>query len=444
MNRLNRLLRPETLLGRTALALGLAFLMFGLFSAAVLQFSLVRPHTKQAAEDLASFLVLVAQIWVELPPNARSDYENELLQRHELRVLQTEAADPSRSAQRSYLKYLRTALIDHVRKPVLIHRHPDHEGWLWADFPMGGRMMRLGFREQRLQSHIFLIVPALALLGLFVAFALSILLVRRITRPLAVMAEATRRIGEGDFSSDIPVTGPREIAHLAGKLNQMEGQINRLLENRTTLLAGISHDLRTPLARIRLELELLRGEQHSDLVEGIQHDIEEMEKLISQTLLLARGLGQEARVETDIDALILGVISDFRSAGNEISYRSTQGATAIIRPDALRRALTNLIENAVSYSGGEQVNVECDCIPDHIIIRVIDLGPGIPPEQWEAVFLPFHRLDGSRNKQTGGSGLGLAIVRQLCQANGWEVGLSSPPTGGATFHIQLPIRNNGP
>jgi two-component system osmolarity sensor histidine kinase EnvZ len=440
----NRFVKPETLLGRTAQALGLAFLLFGLFSAALLQLTMVQPHTRQAADDLASFLVLVAQIWVELPPDARQDYEKELMRGHELRILQTEAPHPSRSNSNSYLHYLQTALGKHVREPVYIHRHPDHAGWLWADFPMGGRIMRLGFKEQRLQSHIFLILPFLAAIGLFVAFALSILLVRRITYPLAAMAEATHRIGEGDFSSSIPETGPREIADLARKLNLMESRIGQLLENRTTLLAGISHDLRTPLARMRLELELLRGEGNQELIEGLHHDIAEMEKLISKTLLLAKGLGDEDEAKTDINALLSGIVDDFRKAGKEIAFQPAHTCVQPIRANALRRVIGNLIDNAVSYSGGKIVTVECTSLGGGTDIRVIDRGPGIPPAEREAIFQPFHRLEDSRNKTTGGSGLGLAIVRQLCQANGWGIETTSPPRGGTIFQLHLPASNTGP
>ncbi|MGB5669459.1 MAG: ATP-binding protein [Sedimenticolaceae bacterium] len=443
MNRWNRLIRPQTLLGRTALALGLAFLLFGLFAAALLQFSLVRPHTRQAADDLANFLVLAAQIWVELPPRTRPDYEKELLRRHELRIIQTEAAHPSRLDSHSYLHYLQTALSELIGQPVFIHQHPDHGGWLWADFPMGGRIMRLGFREERLQSHIFVILPFLTVVGLFVAFAMSILLVRRITRPLAAMAEATNRIGEGDFSANIPETGPRELANLARRLNRLEGQIGQLLENRTTLIAGISHDLRTPLARMRLELELLRGEDNGELIEGLCHDIAEMERLISQTLLLARGLGREDDVETDVNALLEGIAEDFRKAGGDIIFRQTHVCVRPLKANGLKRILTNLVENALSYSEGKPVTLDCGRSASGIDIRVIDKGPGIPSAEREAIFQPFHRLENSRNKATGGSGLGLAIVHQLCQANGWQVSVSSPPHGGAVFKLHLPASNGG-
>lgn len=432
-------LRPETLLGRTALALAIAFVLFGLLSAALLQFTLVRPHTRQAADDLAAFLVLAAQIWVELPPYTRPDYEREMRQRHALRILQTEAAHPTEPSAHSYLSYLDAALSAHTAQTVHIHHHPDHEGWLWADFDMGGRMMRLGFRQSRLQDQGLLILPLLVAAGLFIAFALSILLVRRITRPLATMAEATHRMGQGDFSSSIPETGPREIAELAGRLNEMETQIGQLLENRTTLLAGISHDLRTPLARMRLELEMLQGEQNREFIEGLGNDITEMETLISQTLLLARGLGGEDEAEVDVNVLLQEIAEDFQAAGKPVEYDPTDPCIGTLRTEALKRVLVNLVENAVNYSGQQRVWLVCDSRDAGIAIRVIDTGPGIPGSEYDKIFQPFQRLENSRSRSTGGSGLGLAIVQQLCRANGWEIALSPAPQGtGSIFEVRLP------
>ncbi|MCG6966266.1 MAG: HAMP domain-containing histidine kinase [Chromatiaceae bacterium] len=439
---MSRLIRPATLLGRTIQALALAFLLFGLLATALLEFTLVRPNTKQAADDLAAFLVLAAQIWVELPPYTRPDYEREMMDRHHLRILQAEAPYPAQAGVHSYLSYLESALADHLHQAIQIHQHPDYPGWLWADLPMGGRMLRLGFRESRLQNPTVLILPFLAVTGLFIAFALSVMLVRRVTRPLAAMAEATHRIGEGDFSATIPETGPREIADLARKLNLMENQIRELLENRTTLLAGISHDLRTPLARMHLELELLQGAQNGELVDGLRSDIAEMEKLISQTLLLAKGLGGEVEDEVDINALLDGIAADLRKSGGEIVFQPKHGCVRKVKTNALKRVVSNLVENAVVYSDGLPVKLECTCDGEGVEIRVIDQGPGIPASEHQAVFQPFHRLENSRSRATGGSGLGLAIVHQLCRANGWSTQIISPPGGGTVFRVHLPGKGN--
>ena len=411
--------RPRSLFVRTALALAAAFLLFGLVSTGLLRVTLIQPHTRQAADDLASFLVLVAQIWVELPPHTRGDYERELFRRHRIKVINTEAPLPTDSDAQVYLRYLEEALSRHVGHSVTIHRHPDHSGWLWADFPIGGRIMRLGFR----------------------AFAVSLLLVRRITHPLAKMAEATHRIGVGDFGVKLPETGPRELANLAHRLNLMEEQIRQLIENRTTLLAGISHDLRTPLARMRLELEMLRTETNVQLVKGLYHDITEMERLIAQTLLLARGFDGEQESRVEINELLRETADEFRKAGSPVDSRTGPPCTRTLRINALRRVVVNLVENALLYSEAKPVMLDCAASEDGHDICVSDSGPGIPAQEHEAIFQPFHRLEGSRSKATGGSGLGLAIVRQLCQANGWQVSVQNRPEGGSRFVVHLPAPN---
>lgn len=428
----------RTLFSRTALALAFAFLLFGTLAVALLQYTVVLPHMRQAADDLASFLVLVAQIWVELPPKTRADYEKELLEKHQIKVITIEAPDPSRTNFASYLHYLSDALSKHVSQPVYIHSHPDHPGWFWADFPMGGRTMRLGFKADRARSHVFGTLPWLAALGLFIAFVVSVLLVRRITRPLAKMSEAAGRIGEGDFSINVSESEPREIAELARRLNRMEKQIRQLVENRTTLLAGISHDLRTPLARMGLELEMLGGEKNHSLVEGMRSDIAEMDRLISQTLLLARGFRDEEPAKVDVGELLDQLAGDFTKTGAVIQVEVTSPCERSLRVNAFKRAVSNLLENALNYGGNQPVVLGCKYSSNGIDVRVADSGPGIPAGERDAVFEPFHRLEGSRNRRTGGSGLGLAIVKQLCDGNGWTVAISDRPEGGSVFTLHIP------
>lgn len=439
MNRVGQWLSPSTLFGRTVLALAGAFLLFGLVSTVLLQLTLVRPHTRQAADDLAAFLVLAAQIWVELPPFTRADYERELYHRHHLRVMTIETQRGNGPPASAYLRYLEQALSRHADQPVAIHRHPEHQGWLWADFPMGGRVMRLGFREARLQDPLLVVLPFLALLGLFIAFVVAVILVRHVTRPLAQMREAAQRIGEGASISPIPETGSTEIADLARKLNQMEGQIAELLEARTTLLAGISHDLRTPLARMRLELEFIRGEENSSLIEGLGENISEMDKLIAQALALSRGLGNEEPAEVDVGQCLAQIAEDSRRSGADIRYEPQSACIRSLPVDTLGRVLRNLLDNAVTYGEGQPVELACQVRSDAIRISVTDRGPGIPEAERAHIFRPFFRLEGSRNQATGGTGLGLAVVAQLCRANGWLIEVAAPSDGkGSVFTLTLP------
>jgi two-component system osmolarity sensor histidine kinase EnvZ len=289
------------------------------------------------------------------------------------------------------------------------------------------------------------ILPFLALLGLFIAFAVAVLLVRRITRPLAQMREAAQRIGEGAAISPIAETGPTEIAELARKLNDMEGQIGELLEARTTLLAGISHDLRTPLARMQLELEFIRGEENAAVVEELNEDIGEMDKLITQALLLARSLGHQEPEETDVNQLLAQIAADFQRAGNDVRFDPQSPCILMLPVDNLSRVLRNLIENAITYSDRQPVVVACNVGGDALEISVSDRGPGVPLSERARIFQPFFRLEGSRNKATGGTGLGLAVVAQLCRANGWSIEVATPPEGGGSiFRVILPAEPGVP
>ena len=440
---MTNIFRANTLYSRTALALALAFSIFALFSVAVLQYMLVQPQTRQAADDLAAFLVLAAQVWVELPPNVRPDYERELLKTHHLQIRRSEAAQPVAEDAYLYLEYLQQSLEQRISQTVPVYRHPDHENWLWVDFPMSDHKLSIGFSESHLQSNLWATLTTVIATGIVISFLLSLLLVWRVAKPLGRMAEATRRIGKGDFSVEIPETGPQEIAELAEKINLMEKEIQQLLENRTTLLAGISHDLRTPLARMRLELEMLDGQNDEKRIAAIVDDLTEMDHLISQTLLVARGLKKEDIIETDINELVQKVVNDFQRTNEGIHFTPSGECLHPVRANALKRVLTNLIENAVSYSEGQPVSLGCSCSTDATTISVSDKGPGIPPDEHKAIFQPFYRLESSRSKATGGSGLGLAIVRQLCDANSWNIEISSQAHGGTTVQIQLP-RHSGP
>ena len=429
----------STLFSRTALALALAFVIFGLFSVALLQITLVQPHSKQAAEDLAALIVLSAQIWVELPPNVRQDFEKELSEKHDLKLIRTEAPHPINISDHIYLRYLQEALEKRLKLPVPVHHHEIHSDRYWVDFPMANHIIRIGFNESRLKSQMLTTLVTVISIAIILSFALSLILVSRVSRPLKQISNVANRIGKGEFGTSLPEIGPMEIAELAKTINLMEERIQQLLENRTTLLAGISHDLRTPLARIRLELEMLDGQHDEKRITAIHNDLSEMDQLISQTLLLARGLGEEEKTQIDINEVIQSVIEVLSRRNAEIHFTPTKECIHSVRVDALKRILINLIENALIYSDGLSVNVTCTCNSQAgTTISVADQGPGIPVSEHKAVFQPFYRLEGSRSKATGGSGLGLAIVRQLCDANGWNTEISSPSQGGTKVQIQLP------
>jgi two-component system osmolarity sensor histidine kinase EnvZ len=255
--------------------------------------------------------------------------------------------------------------------------------------------------------------------------------------PLERLDDAAAQLGRGERPGLLPETGPRELAALARRVNALGREVHGLLEGRTTLLAGLSHDLRTPLSRMRLALEMLSRRPDPALIERLELDIEEMNRLVGEMLELARGLGREAPREVDVAELLEELASRAREAGASVTV-AAEPCTVTAAPGALRRLLANLLSNAQRYGGAGTVELRARRDGGAVRIGVLDVGPGIPPDQLEAVFRPFHRVESSRSRGTGGSGLGLAIVRQLAQANGWTVSLENRLDGGLAAWLTLP------
>lgn len=272
-------------------------------------------------------------------------------------------------------------------------------------------------------------------MGAAIVFIASLFIVQRITRPLVETAKAATRFRGGVDFIPLPEKGPAELVTLAQSFNTMAREISELLSNRTTLLAGISHDLRTPLARMRIATELLPAEVSSEWRERFERNLVIMDELIGDALRFARGTGEHAQ-SVEFKAFfeeLLASISD----EVQVLWEVPEDLTLDIAPGAFRRIMQNLLTNALQHGGGKvQVVVQKGkaCIEVH----VQDAGKGIPEEFREKVFQPFFRLDSSRSQKTGGSGLGLAIVQQLCQAHGWEIAISSSPAGGSDVAVSLP------
>ena len=263
---------------------------------------------------------------------------------------------------------------------------------------------------------------------------LSAIVVYHVVAPLRLFARAAERLGVDVDAPPLPEAGPREVRQAARAFNEMQRRIGRFVEDRTQMIAAISHDLRTPLTRMRLRAEFIEGtEQQGKML----HDLDEMEKMISSVLSFARdAAADEPREVVDITALLQSVCDDAADAGQEVEFK-TDGRTAIsCRPTALRRALTNLIDNAAKY--GERARVELEKIDDQIVVCIDDDGPGIPESECEKVFEPFYRIERSRSRETGGVGLGLSVARTIVRAHGGDIEVVNRPEGGLRLRVNLP------
>jgi two-component system osmolarity sensor histidine kinase EnvZ len=267
------------------------------------------------------------------------------------------------------------------------------------------------------------------------------LLARRVTAPILRLTEAARQIGAGERPPLLPESGEYELADLTRIFNHTAAQLAARRENQATLLAGVSHDLRSPLARLKMALGILAEERTSPLLTRMEHDIDEMNALIGAQLELARAQEPETIQLINIDALIDDLIDAIQAHSlRQIDFRTDrQFCEVAVAPLALRRILDNLLNNAMRYGGQGELMVVKRRYADSLLVGVRDRGPGIPAELRETVFRPFFRLDPSRNRDTGGSGLGLAIARQLADTQGWRLAIKSRIHGGTSIWLAIPL-----
>jgi two-component system osmolarity sensor histidine kinase EnvZ len=437
--------RSLSLTQQNALWLVAAFVVFELVAAVAVMTFLMLPMARRAAGDFGELLALSAETWSELPPETRPAFERHLLEVHgiELQVTQPEKLETS-AGHGPYVVNLERTLSAQFGTPVKVaDSQRSGEEWHWVALPSAGRTLWLGFPHSRIGTQPLVAILVTLLAGCLLAGLAAWWLAHRIIAPLRRLGEAAVTLGRGETPQALPETGPRELAALAHRVNALGRQVHDLLDGRTTLLAGLSHDLRTPLARMRLALEMLSRRPDPALIERLDKDVEEMNRLVGDMLELARGLGREARTEVDVPALLGELAAQARLAGAVVEV-TAEACVVSAAPVALHRLLDNLLANAQRYGSGKPVELHASRSDDGVRIGVLDRGPGIPADQIDAVFRPFHRVEPSRNPVTGGAGLGLAIVRQLAQSNGWAVSLENRPGGGLAAWVVLPESPRGP
>jgi two-component system osmolarity sensor histidine kinase EnvZ len=383
-----------------------------------------------------------------LPPDTRPAFEAELLRHHQLALLPGMPMPPDTSLVHGfYLHYLEQSLQQRSGLPAYLSRAsgPEPGDWLWTTVVAGGQSIGVGFSGERMNTRPLWGLAFVLLAGTAMASLAARWLARRIAQPVARLEQAAAELATGVSPTLLPQTGPRELADLAGHFNQMALQVRELLDARTTMLAGISHDLRTPLARMRLALELLTLSPRPDLIERMERDVDEVNDLIGQLLDLARGLEHEVRRTVELEPWLrerAGKHADAaRLAGAAILVTCAPDLEVHVAAGLLGRVVDNLLGNALRYAPGPiEIHVQAldDPAAGRIRLSVLDRGPGIPADQMDAVWRPFQRVEGSRSAQTGGYGLGLAVVKQLATSQGWTVGLTARSGGGLIAWVELP------
>ncbi len=261
----------------------------------------------------------------------------------------------------------------------------------------------------------------------------SVIFIRNQVRPIENLADAMEQFGRGDDSGVFKVRGAREVRGATHAFFDMRERIKRHIEQRSQLLAGVSHDLRTPLTRLKLQFALMPPSRE---IEDAKRDLADMEETLDEYLNFAKGLSEEAPERVDIAALARAIAEANANHGANIEVDARGETTTPCRARALRRCLANLIDNAAAHGDIVRVNVVGE--PDAVIVSVDDNGPGIPEDQYEEAFRPFSRLDATRSRNQKGVGLGLAIARDVARSHGGDILLSTSPLGGLRATLRLP------
>ncbi len=320
-----------------------------------------------------------------------------------------------------------------VRRPYSLSFSPDNE-WVNIGVQLHGGVLRVLVLERRLytsSANIFL----LWVLGTSVIlFAISVFFMRNQIRPIRKLAVMAERMGKGREIGAFKPEGAREVRQATRAFLEMHERITRQVEQRTAMLAGVSHDLRTPLTRLKLGLSLIGD---NDDVAALKQDVADMERMVTSYLNFLRGEGEEVTETVTLSALVDKVAEAVKRHGTPVHVEIDPAIRMDVRPLAFTRCIQNLVSNAEKY--GSEVWIAAKDKIDQVIITVDDNGEGLSPDLYEDVFKPFFRADTSRNVSTGGVGLGLPIVRDIVQAHGGDVHLEKSPKGGLRVVITLPV-----
>lgn len=434
---INRVL-PRTLLGRSLLIIVTPLILLQVIATWVFYDSHWETVTRRLAQSVAGDIAAVID-WMAFaggPENYAPIFAS-AKDTMDLRLAFDAGdilpADPAVMQQDLVDRTLANEMEDIVERPFLIDTR-SLENQIEIKVQLDDGVLSVVAPRRRLFSSttyvfiLWMIGSSMALFGIATVF------MRKQVRPVRQLAAAAEAFGKGRDIDDFKPTGAAEVKQAAVAFNLMRDRIRRQIAQRTEMLAGVSHDLRTPLTRMKLELAMLGdGPEIAEL----RSDVEEMEKMVEGYLAFARGEGTEQPVYTNLSVLLRDVVNGAARQGAQIDLTSDEDLTVPLRRDAFRRCITNLISNAQRYA--KRVSVQAAHNGSAIEITIDDDGPGIPADKREEVFKPFFRLDPSRNPRTGGTGLGLTIARDVIHSHGGELTLLDSPFGGLRARLRLPV-----
>ncbi len=439
---------PHSLAGRTALVLLVSLVLVQAAGLTIHALDRVDLQRFQHAREISQRSFGAWRSLLQLPPERRQALIEDLDMPPGLRATVDDVALAQPGFPPPPPELLRILRLDALRHAPARFRPREV---LIATYGRPGRVMvSLRFPDQgwlnlRLEMppprpwHSFTFLVAFVVMTL-AALALTLWTVRRLIRPVTALAEAADRLGRDVNAPPLPEDGPSEVATAARAFNTMAERIRRFVGDRTQMLASIGHDLKTPITRLKLRAEFLDDDEQR---RKMLADLDEMEAMIAATLAFARDDSRrEPSVPVDLAALCRTVTDEAADASPDfaelITYLGPEHLTVVARPGSLKRALANLVGNAVAYGGSATLRLQPPAA-GVVRISVEDDGPGVPDSELENVFQPFHRLEASRNRETGGTGLGLPIARNIFRAHGGDVVLRNRADGGLAALATLPV-----
>ncbi len=431
---------PRTLLWRSVLLITLLLVIAHLAWLQIFRVSEREPRARQVAQQIVSAINLTRAALITAQPSKRFGLLEELSRQEGIQVYLGEPGERIAPVpDRPFLQVVASELRAKLGPETRLALARDGVQGLWVSFTIDEEEYWVLLPRSRLERSEPLRWLGLGALVLVLALAGAFLIVARINRPLRELTRAAAQMGQGKIPPPVEETGPVEIRTLAKAFNQMAADLKRLDDDRALLLAGVSHDLRSPLSRIRLGLEMLNDKGDAALKDDMERDIEDIDAAIEQFLDFAR-LGEAEPVvrRGDLNALVQDVAERYAQVGRAVTVRLAPVPPLPLRPMAIQRLMTNLIENALRH-GGSEVEVATGQSMGRVFVEVLDRGPGIPPGEADRLLQPFTRLDVARGG--AGTGLGLAIVDRIARLHGGTAQLLPREGGGLRARVELPLLN---
>lgn len=434
------ILLPRTLLWRSFLLLSLVAIATTLAWLSIFHAYEQEPRNRQVAQNLVSLVNLTRTALVTADAAKRRVLLWELADREGIQIYPVEPDEKTDPLpDRSVLNEISQAVTLGLGPKTRFAAARDDQDGFWVSFEIDDDDYWLRVPMDRVERRLTLHWLGWGALALLLSLVAAWFIVSHVNRPMKALAAAAERIGRGENPPAVPESGSQEVRTLAITFNQMSRDLARLAEDRALILAGVSHDLRTPLARLRLGVEMSTSD--ASLRSGMNEDIEEMDRIIGQFLDFARPESSEPEDEIALDELVADIVERQNKLGRSASARIETAVRLRGRPNALRRAITNLADNAARYAGSA-IEIGLRREGREAIVDVMDRGPGIPAAEFERMKQPFTRIETARSN-AGGSGLGLAIVERIARGHGGRLDLLAREGGGLVARLTLPVTSQG-